>query len=63
MSEQRSKQAMIFRCRNGMCSNQINPEQGLICPSCLWKKEVKKENINNNPFLREIRECYIRDET
>ena len=27
-------QAMIFRCRNGMCSNEIDPKVGLFCKSC-----------------------------
>ena len=29
-----SKKAMIFRCRNEMCSNEIDPDIDLICKSC-----------------------------
>lgn len=29
-----SKQAMIFRCRNGMCSNEIDPNIDLFCEGC-----------------------------
>ena len=53
---------MIFRCRNGMCSNEIDPKKSLFCDSC--RKRLNPEDVKDFGMKAEIREdglCYCED--
>lgn len=63
---------MITKCENRICRNEIYTpddlviqDQKIYCTSCTKKKaeyDKKLQDIRNNPFLREIRECYIKND-
>jgi 5-methylcytosine-specific restriction endonuclease McrA len=65
-----SKSAMIFRCRNGFCSNEIDPEINKYCSDCAKKcseyfccnghyfnREQVKNWIGTNTFPRSQAIC------
>jgi hypothetical protein len=56
-----SKQPMIFRCRNGMCHNEINPEKNLFCESC--RERTSEKDVKNFGMKAEIKDglCYFED--
>jgi hypothetical protein len=59
-----SKQPMIFRCRNGMCHNEINPEKNLFCESCRERtseKDVKFIFIKSDGTSEPVRFLRFKD--
>ncbi len=51
--------SMIFRCRNGLCSNEINPNEGLFCISCNESKNKENNNFYEAEEFDEKRSYYF----